>query len=189
MEKLKGHSYLVEIISRINEIVEEINNNKEVYETLKPNIKEKINYSIKNTDIPKEIPILVMGMYKIEMLADIGTVNIDLFSNGKTTNISLNPQRKTLDDVFLLKGDKIIIRQSNINSESSIKINLEKNIVESFMDQYKLSKSNIATMQGISDESKEILETIKKQIEEFNYKLNIESASSEDLKSLLNILG
>lgn len=188
MEKLTKQSPLFNITKRINEIIDEINNNKEIYESLRPNITENVEFIIKDKDIPGEIEILITGLYKIELKSDTAIVKIEIFRNGKTENLGLNIQNKVIKDLFLSKGDKIIFKEGNLETEDEITVNLNKNILEAFTEQYQLNKTNIETATDITKNIKLQFEDIKKAIAEFNYSINLEQVTDKELKDLLGIL-
>ena len=188
MEKLTKQSPLFNITKRINEIIDEINNNKDVYESLKPNITENIEFIIKDKDIPKVIEIVVAGLYKIELKSDKATVKLEIFRNNETKTLGLNVQNKVINDLLLSKGDKIIFKEANLETEDEILVNLDKNILEAFTEQYQLNKTNIETSTNISENIKQQFEDIKKVIAEFNYSINFEEVTDKELKELLSTL-
>lgn len=188
MEKLTKQSPLFNITKRINEIIDEINNNKDVYESLKPNITENIEFIIKDKDIPKVIEIVVAGLYKIELKSDKATVKLEIFRNNETKTLGLNVQNKVINDLLLSKGDKIIFKEANLETEDEILVNLDKNILEAFTEQYQLNKTNIETSTNISENIKQQFEDIKKVITEFNYSINFEEVTDKELKELLSTL-
>lgn len=188
MEKLTKQSPLFNITKRINEIIDEINNNKEIYESLRPNITENVEFIIKDKDIPGEIEILITGLYKIELKSNKATVKLEVFRNGQTINLGLNIQNKTINDLLLSKGDKIIFKEGNLETEDEITVNLDKNILEAFTEQYQLNKTNIETATDITENIKLQFEDIKKAIAEFNYSINLEQVTGKELKDLLGIL-
>lgn len=188
MEKLTKQSPLFNITKRINEIIDEINNNKDVYESLKPNITENIEFIIKDKDIPKVIEIVVAGLYKIELRSDKATVKLEIFRNNETKTLGLNVQNKVINDLLLSKGDKIIFKEANLETEDEILVNLDKNILEAFTEQYQLNKTNIETSTNISENIKQQFEDIKKVIAEFNYSIRFEEVTDKELKELLSTL-
>lgn len=188
MEKLTKQSPLFNITKRINEIIDEINNNKEIYESLRPNITENVEFIIKDKDIPGEIEILITGLYKIELKSDKATVKLEVFRNSQTINLGLNVQNKIINDLLLSKGDKIIFKEGNLETEDEILVTLDKNILEAFTEQYQLNKTNIETSTNISENIKQQFEDIKKVIAEFNYSINFEQVTDKELKELLNSL-
>lgn len=188
MEKLTKQSPLYNIVKRINEIIEEINNNKEVYESLKPHITEDVRFSFKDNDIPGVINILVTGLYKIELKSDKASISVEIYRNGQTERLGLNVQNKIIDDLLLSKGDKIIFKEGELEAEAEIVVTLDKNILEAFTEQYELNKTNLETSTKISNDIKVQFEDIKKFIQEFNYSINFEQVTDKELKELLNSL-
>lgn len=188
MEKLTKQSPLFNITKRINEIIDEINNNKEIYESLKPNITENIEFIIKDDNVPGEIEILVAGLYRIELKSETATVKVEVFKNGKTEMLGLSVQNKIIKDLLLSKGDKIIFKEGNLETDAEIDVNLDKNILEAFTEQYQLNKANIETATDITENIKNQFEEIKKVIAEFNYSINFEEVTDKELKELLGIL-
>ena len=188
MQKLTKQSPLFNIVKRINEIIDEINDNKEVYESLKPHITEDVEFTIKDKDVPGVIDILVTGLYKIELKSDKAALSIEVYRNGVTERFGLNFQNKTITDLLLSKGDRIIFKEGNLEPEAEVIVRLDMNILEAFTEQYELNKKNFETSTKISNEIKEQFEDIKKYVKDFNYSINFEKVTDKELKELLRTL-
>ena len=188
MEKLTKQSPLYNIVKRINEIIEEINDNKEVYESLKPHITEDVRFSIKDSDIPGVVNILVTGLYKVELKTNKASIRVEVYRNGQTERFGLNLQNKIIDDLLLSKGDRIIFKDGNLESEDEIVVTLDKNILEAFTEQYELNKTNLETSTKISNEIKEQFAGVKKYVQDFNRSINFEEVTDKELKELLRTL-
>lgn len=188
MNKLTKQSPLFDITNRINEIIDELNNNKEIYLNFKPNIKADFTKTYTDKDLPTSYEALIMGLYKIVLNSERASVKLEIFRNGKTELASLNIQKKEIKNIFLSKGDKILIKDNDLKSSDSIVISLEMNILDAFIDQYEAVKTNIDIVTNISDESKKQFEELKETISSFYTSINFEPVTQIELKSLIDII-
>lgn len=186
MNKLTKQSPLFDITNRINEIIDELNNNREIYLNFKPDIKDDIKKIYTDKDLPAAYEALIMGLYKIVLNSERANVKLEIFRNGKTELTSLNIQKKEIKNIFLSKGDKILIKENNLSSTDSIVISLEMNILDAFIDQYEAVKTNIDIVTNISNESNKKFEELKETISSFYMSINFEPVSQIELKSLID---
>lgn len=188
LNKLVNQSPLYDIVKRINELVDEMNTNKTVYENFKPVSKEKIK-TLSQTDLPIRHPIDVIGIYSINLETEAGGVTIDVYKgeNLKRTLV-LNGQNKTLEGLFFDKDEVLVIKGEGLGKADKLSITLEKNILDALIDQYEANLKSISENKKIAEESKKQFEEIQNFINNFYQALDYEFATAKDLKDLINIL-
>lgn len=185
MKKLTKQSPLFDITKLINDIVDEINNNRDVYENFKPDIKSSISKSFNNDSIPGIYEASIMGLYKIELKAENSRVRLEIFRNEESRVFDLNIQNKVVENIFLSKGDRIVLKEGDLKTNESLCVSLEMNILDAFVDQYETSKSSIKTMEGILGQSKVQFEEIEDTINKFYSNINFEEVSPKELAALI----
>lgn len=189
MQKLSRQSPLFDITNRINEIIDELNNNRDVYQNFKPDIGERLTKSYKNEDIPTSYEVVVMGVYKLELKGENSRVAYELFINGKTNKGILDKNNKVAANIFMSKGDKIVFRDKTLADEDFVTISFEMNILDAFIKEYEAVQNNIGIVSKISEETKKEMERINETIKNFYNTLNLEPVSQEELQKLLDSIG
>lgn len=188
MNKLSKQSPLYDIVNRLNEIIDELNNNREVYENFKPDIKDKLEKTYDSKALPGVYEARVMGIYKIELVASIPNLQIELFRNGKSEIVMLDGEKRVLDNVFLAKGDRVIMKSNTLKTEDKLIISMKMNILDAFVDQYEAVKTNIEIVSGISAKSEKQFKEMKDTIAGFYTSINFEPVTQNELKSLIGSL-
>lgn len=188
MNKLTKQSPLFDIINRINELVGEFNASKTIYQNFKPNIKSGLSKKYDVKAIPATYNVEVMGLYKIELVAESATVQIEIYRNGKSQRFNLSTNGKKIENAFLTTGDRIVLHSSTLKTNDTVTITLDMNILESFVDQYEISKNNIQVVTGITETSKKQFEEMTKTINSFYTSINFQPVSERELKELLNMV-
>lgn len=188
LSKLVNQSPLYDIVKRINELVDEMNTNKTIYENFKPVSKEKTK-TLSQTDLPIRYPIDVIGIYSIGLETESGGVTIDVYKGEilKRTLV-LNGQIKTITGLFFDKDEVLVIKGEGLSKADKLSISLEKNILNAFIDQYEANLKSISENKKIAEESKKQFQEIKTTIDNFYNILDYEFASQQDLKELLSML-
>lgn len=189
MQKLSRQSPLFDITNRINEIIDNINDNKEIYQNFKPDIGESLAKSYKNEDIPTSYDVVVMGVYKLELKGENSRIAYELFINGKTNKGILDKNNKVATNIFMSKGDKIVFRDKTLVDEDFVTISFEMNILDAFIKEYESVQNNIGIVSKISEETKKEMEKINETIKNFYNTLDLEPVSQEELQSLLASIG
>lgn len=188
MQKLSNQSPLFDITNRINEIIDDLNGNKEFYQNFKPDIgKSLIIY--KNDDLPTAYDVIVMGAYKIELKTEKASLEYEIFRKGKAIKGILSKEKSVVKNIFLSKGDKIVFRQKTLGDEDTVTVSLEMNILEAFTKEYEAVQNNIGIVSEISEENKKQMEAIKETINNFYGTLGIEPVDKEELQKYLESLG
>lgn len=188
MNKLSKQSPLYDIVNRLNEIIDEINNNREIYENFKPDIKEVLSENYDSEALPVVYEVRVMGIYKIELVSTAPKLQVELYRNGKTEIVILNNEKTVIDNVFFAKGDKVIIKNNTLMAEDKIVITMKMNILDAFVDQYEAVKTNIEIVSGISEKSEKQFKEMKDTIANFYSSINFEAVTQNELKILLSSL-
>lgn len=189
MQKLSNQSPLFDITKRINDLIEEFNNNKDIYENFKPNIKETLGMVYDPEDLPTEYVAKVMGLYQINFKTNKGILEVELYRGGKSNKVILDSSRQQLTDFFLSKGDKVIFRGENIETTDEITIKMIGTLLDTFIEQYEKVQTNIDVVEGMSSEVEKNLASIEKMIKEFYNTINFEPVSQSELRILLNSIG
>lgn len=189
MQKLNNQSPLFDITNRINDLIEEFNNNKEIYENFKPNIKETLGKTYESGDLPAEYVARVMGLYEINLKTTKGMLEVELYRDGNSSKVILDSSKQQLQGFFLSKGDKVIFRGENMESTDEITIEMIGNILDTFIEQYEKVQTNIDIVEGMSSEVEKNLVIIEKMIKEFYKTINFEPVSQSELRILLNSIG
>lgn len=188
MKKISKQSPLYDIVNRLNEIIDELNNNREVYENFKPDIKDSLSKTYVSKDLPIAYEAKVMGMYKIELVANVPNLQIELYRNKKSELVMLDGEKRIIDNVFLAKGDKVVMKSNTLKSEDKLTITMTMNILDAFVDQYEAVKSNIEIVSGISAKSEKQFKEMKDTIAGFYKSIEFEPVTQNELKSLIGSL-
>ncbi len=189
MDKLTKQSPLFDITKRINEIIDELNNNSEIYKNFKPDIKGNFKKTYTDKSIPTTYEAQIMGLYKIELKTERASLKLELFRSGKSEIVYLDINNKVLNNVFMSKGDKVILKESSLVSTDSVIVSLEMNILDAFVDQYEAVKSNIEVVTKISSESSKQFEEMRNTIQSFYKSIDFEPVTKVELKALIDSLG
>lgn len=188
MKKLTNQSPLFDVTNRINEIIDNLNDSKEVYQNFKPDMGESLTKAYRNEDIPTSYDVIVMGVYKIELKTENSSLAYELFINGQSKKGNLNKDKNAVKNIFMSKGDKIIFRDKTLADEDLVTISFEMNILEAFAKEYESVQNNIGIVSEISEESKRQIDAIKKAIDDFYGTLEMEPVSKEELQVYLESL-
>lgn len=188
MNKLSKQSPLYDIVNRLNEIIDEINNNREIYENFKPDIKDKLSKTYDSKALPVVYEARVMGIYKIELISNAPNLQVELYRNGKTELVILNNEKTVIDNVFFAKGDKVVMKNNTLKAEDKVVITMKMNILDAFTDQYEAVKSNIEIVSNISAKSEKQFKEMKDTIANFYTSINFEPVTQAELKSLIESL-
>lgn len=189
MKKISKQSPLYDIVNRLNEIIDELNNNREVYENFKPDIKDSLSKTYEAKDLPNVYEAKVMGIYKIELVAKIPNLQIELYRNNKSEIVILDGEKRKIDNVFLAKGDRVVMKNNTLKTEDKLIITMTMNVLDAFIDQYEAVKSNIELVSDISNKSKKQFEEVQQAIKNFYTNINFEPVTDSELKILINSLG
>lgn len=189
MNKLTKQSPLYDITKRINEIIDELNNNSEIYKNFKPDIKGDFKKTYTDKSIPTTYKAQIMGLYNIELKTERASLKLELFRSGKSEIVYLDIKNKVLNNVFMSKGDKIVLKESSLVSTDSVIISLEMNILDAFVDQYEAVKDNIEVVTKISSESSKQFEEMRNTIQNFYKSIEFEPVTKVELKALIDSLG
>lgn len=188
MNKLSKQSPLYDIVKRLNEIIDELNNNREVYENFKPDIKDSLSKTYEAKDLPNIYEAKVMGIYKIELVADIPNLQLELYRNKKSEIVTLDGEKRIINNVFLAKGDRVVMKSNTLKPEDKLIISMTMNILDAFVDQYEAVKTNIEIVSGISEKSEKQFKEMKDTIAGFYTSINFEPVTQNELKSLIGSL-
>lgn len=189
MEKLTNQSPLFDITKRINEIVDELNNNKDVYLSFKPDIGKSLTKTYKYTDLPISYDVEAIGVYKIELTTENSVLPYELSIKGQSTEGKLFKANNIVDNIFLYKGDKIVFKEKALAEGDILTVSYQMNILESFIKEYNSVQNNISIVSEISEENKKQMAAIRETIKDFYNVQNFEPVSQEELLQLLGSLG
>lgn len=185
MQKLSNQSPLFDITNRINELIDEITNNKDIYQNFKPDIGEGLTKTYKNVDIPTTYDVQVMGVYKLELNTEKSKLAYELFINGEAKQGTLDKDNKVVDNIFMSKGDKVVFRDKTLLGEDSVTVSFELNILEAFIKEYESVQGNISIVSEISEYNEKQMIAIKDAISKFYGTIDLEPVSNEELQKLL----
>lgn len=188
MRKLSKQSPLFDITIRINEIIDELNSNKEVYQNFKPNIGKSLTKTYTNSDLPAIYDVEVMGAYKIELKTEKSKLAYELFIDNESKKGVLDKDNNAIKNIFMSNGDKIIFSDKTLGVDDFVTVSLEMNILDAFIKEYESVQNNIGIVSEISEENKRQMEAIKDTIQNFYGTIEIEPVSNEELQSYLESL-
>lgn len=189
MKKLTNQSPLFDITNRINEIIDNLKDNKEVYQNFKPDIGESLTKTYKNEDIPTSYDAIVMGVYKIELKTENSSLAYELFINGQSKKGILNKDKNIVENIFMSKGDKIIFKDKTLADEDLVTISFEMNVLQAFTEEYELVRSNINIISKISEDNKKQMAEINEIIKNFYSTINFEPVTKGELDEYLKSIG
>lgn len=189
MQKLSKQSPLFDITDRINEIIDDLNGTKDIYQNFKPDIGEDLTKIYKNADIPVTYDVVVVGVYKIELKAENARLPYELFIKGEGKIGVLDENNKVVKNIFLSKGDKIIFRDKTLAEEDRVIVSFEMNILDAFIKEYEAVQNNIGAVSEIAEETKKEMTEIDKVIKSFYSTFDFEPVSQEELDKLIVSLG
>lgn len=189
MQKLTNQSPLFDITNRINEIIDDLNGNKDIYLNFKPDAGGSLTKVYKNGDLPSTYDVVVMGAYKIELANGKSQLPYELFIEGETKKGILDKDKKEVKNIFMSKGDKIVFRDNTLDEDDFVTVSLEMNILDAFIKEYEAVQNNIGIVSEISEDNKKQMEAIKKTINEFYGVIGLEPVSEEELNKYLESIG
>ena len=125
MDKIERSSSLHNIVSSINGIIDIVNENMGVLQTLnESSLGEKVRFtSTQSSFVTGEVySVAVPGMYKIKTIGS-GQANILIQRNGQDRfykKIDLHSDDSTEEDILLTTADKILFYASSVSSYSVV---------------------------------------------------------------------
>lgn len=188
MRKLTRQSPLFDIVNRINDLIEEFDNNKDIYENFKPNIKDSISAEYQAKDLPLEYEVKVMGLYEIRFSTKKASLDVEVYRNQESIKQSLDPKKPILPNIFLSKGDKLILRSEDIGAGDTVSVNMVGNLLDTFMTQYERVGNNLDVVEGMANQINIHIQEVETMIKEFYGTINLEPISQEELDELLTSL-
>lgn len=188
MNKLTNQSPLFDITNRINEIIDNLNDNKDIYLNFKPNIENDLAKTYTNNDLPATYEVIVMGAYKIELASEKSSLDYELFIKGKSIQGTLDQNKKSIENVFMAPGDKVVFKDKTLGDNDFVKVSLQMNLLDAFIKEYEAVQNNIGIVSEISEESKREMAAIKEVIKNFYSTLEFEPVSKEELDAYLESL-
>lgn len=189
MEKLTNSSPLMEIVDRINKLIENSNNSEKIITSFSNDVQSSDTIIINSAQLKQgyTLTMTTTGLHRIS-LEGSGVVQVIINESNTLNNFKYEISDKDkYIDVLLANQDKVFFKSEDING--LVKVRLEKTILQSFVYYVKKLEEVESSLKSIENLSFDLqlerrkLDDITKN---FNRHMTVISNTQKDIQSLSN---